>query len=138
MPIYQYIGRQAVQSTIMGAFGHISADVRLHAWKFELPQSHPFHRHVDIDRIGILHQVLSQHDKSHHAKSTQLKSDGSNLVRKGLKRGLNQSRNRYWPLSIYWHYIAKVLCYHIGQSLSTYVLPIYWSYWLLVGINSTP
>ena len=55
---------------------------------------------------------------------------------KGLKRGLKQSRNQYWPISIYWHYTAKVICYHIGQSLSTYLLPIYWSYWLLVCINS--
>ena len=52
-----------------------------------MPQSHPCHRNVDIDRIGILHQVLSQHDKSHHAEFTQLKSDGSNLVRKRAEKG---------------------------------------------------
>ena len=71
----------------LGALGHISAELRLQAWTFELPQSHPFHRNVNIDRIGILHQVLSQHDKSHHAKFTQIKSDGSNLVRKRAEKG---------------------------------------------------
>ena len=68
-------------------------------------------------------------------KSSQM---GRIWSEKGLKRGLKQSRNRYWPISIYWHYIVKVVCYHIGQSLSTYLLPIYWSYWLLVYINSSP
>ena len=62
----------------LAAFGHISADLRLQAWTFELPQSHSFHRNVNIDIIGILHHVLSQHDKRHHAEITQLKSDGSN------------------------------------------------------------
>ena len=55
----------------LAAFGHISADLRLQAWTFELPQSHSFHRNVNIDIIGILHHVLRQHDKSHHAKITQ-------------------------------------------------------------------
>ena len=50
------------------AFGHISADLRLQAWKLELPKKHSFHRNVNIDRIGILHHVLSQHRKSHDEK----------------------------------------------------------------------
>ena len=41
----------------LAAFGHISADLRLQAWTFELPQSHSFHRNVNIDRIGILQHV---------------------------------------------------------------------------------
>ena len=100
----------------LAAFGHISADLRLQAWTFELPQSHSFHRNVNIDIIGILHHVLRQHDKNHHAKITQLKSDGSNWVKTGLKRGLKQSRNRYWPISIYWHYTAEVISYHIVRT----------------------
>ena len=115
----------------LAAFGHISADLRLQAWTFELPQSHFFHRHVNIDIIGILHHVLRQHDKNHHAKITQLKSDGSNWVKKGLKRGLKQSRNRYWPIPIYWHYTAEVISYLLGEPLSRiycqYIfLIIYW------------
>ena len=71
----------------LAAFGHISADLRLQAWTFELPQSHSFHRNVNIDIIGILHHVLRQHDKNHHAKITQLKSDGSNWVKKRAEKG---------------------------------------------------
>ena len=88
------------------AFGHISADLRLQAWTFELPQSHSFHRNVNIDIIGSLHHVLRQHDKNHHANITQLKSDGSNWVKKGLKRGLKQSRNRYWPIHRRGHIVS--------------------------------
>ena len=63
IPIY-------VDMADLAAFGHISADLRLQAWTFELPQSHSFHRSVNIDIICILHHVLRQHDKSHHAKIT--------------------------------------------------------------------
>ena len=93
---------------------------------------------MSISTTLVFTSCFSQHDKSHHVKITQLKSDGSNWVRKRAKKGAEQSRNQYWPISIYWHYTAKVICYHIGQSLSTYLLPIYWSYWLLVYINSSP
>ena len=122
----------------LGAFGHISADLRLQVWTFELPQSHSFHRNVNIDIIGILHHVLRQHDKSHHAKITQLKSDGSNWVKKGLKRGLKQSRNRYWPISIYWQYTAEVISYHIGRTSGPYLLPIYCFILFIVSTDSSP
>ena len=122
----------------LAAFGHISADLRLQAWTFELPQSHSFHRNVNIDIIGILHHVLRQHDKNHHAKITQLKSDGSNWVKKGLKRGLKQSRNRYWPISIYWQYTAEVISYHIGRTSEPYLLPIYCFILFIVCTDSSP
>ena len=122
----------------LGAFGHISADLRLQVWTFELPQSHSFHRNVNIDIIGILHHVLRQHDKNHHAKITQLKSDGSNWVKKGLKRGLKQSRNRYWPISIYWQYTAEVISYHIGRTSGPYLLPIYCFILFIVSTDSSP
>ena len=70
----------------LAAFGHISADLRLQAWTFELPQSHSFHRNVNIDIIGILHNVLRQHDKSHHAKITHHHQMGRIGYKKQAKR----------------------------------------------------
>ena len=81
--MYQYYWNMAD----LAAFGHISADLRLQAWKFELPQSHSFHRNVNIDIIGILHHVLRQHDKNHHAKITQLKSRRVELGKKRAEKG---------------------------------------------------
>ena len=136
---WQYYRYKAVLG--YGRFGCIWA----HVSRFATPsvdiwitQSHSFHRNVNIDIIGSLHHVLRQHDKNHHAKITQLKSDGSNWVKKGLKRGLKQSRNRYWPISIYWQYTAEVISYHIGRTSERYLLPIYCFILFIVCTDSSP
>ena len=75
------------------AFGHLSSDLRLQEWKFESPQSHSFHKNVNIVRIGIFHHVLSQHDKNiMQKKSTQVRWVELGQ-KKGLKRGIKQFRN---------------------------------------------
>ena len=79
------------------AFGHLSSDLRLQEWKFESPQSHSFHKNVNIVRIGIFHHVLSQHDKNRHAKkSTQVRWVELGQE-KGLKRGNDSSETDIGP-----------------------------------------
>ena len=69
------------------AFGHLSSDLRLQEWKFESPQSHSFHKNVNIVRIGIFHHVLSQHDKNHHAKKINSSQMGRIGSEKGAEKG---------------------------------------------------
>ena len=82
--------------------------------------------------------VLSQ---NHHAKkSTQVRWVELGQE-KGLKRGNDSSETDIGP----YQYIGttpskhKGICYHIaGQSLNTYLLPIYCSYRLLFATDSSP